>query len=171
MSPAPGRTATPRTRPASPARRRSRRRASGPPGRRPCRRRPAAAGPARIIHERFLSAITDRWCAGWKSVRCRWRRFSYPAEEAPVAAVHRLPAGHELQEEDAEREHVRLLVDDAVRVVLRRQAPDQQETTPSSFHSHGPWPFAFVLFFDSIKSKSGLPEGAFDGRDRPVRPL
>ena len=88
-----------------------------------------------------------------------------------MAAVHRLPAGHELQEEDAEREHVRLLVDDAVRVVLRRQAPDQQETTPSSFHSHGPWPFAFVLFFDSIKSKSGLPEGAFDGRDRPVRPL
>jgi hypothetical protein len=40
-----------------------------------------------------------------------------------VAAVHRLPAGEELEEEDAEREHVRLLVHDAVRVVLRRQAP------------------------------------------------
>jgi hypothetical protein len=62
---------------------------------------------------------------------------NYPAEEAPVAAVHRLPAGDELEEEDAEREHVGLLVDDAVRVVLRSQAA----------------------------------EGAFDGRDRPVRPL
>jgi hypothetical protein len=40
-----------------------------------------------------------------------------------VGAVHRLPAGDELEEEDAEGEHVRLLVHDAVREVLRRQAP------------------------------------------------
>ena len=66
-----------------------------------------------------------------------------------MAAVHRLPAGHELQEEDAECEHVRLLVDDAVRVVLRRQAPDQQETTPS-FHPHGHSP----SFRSSIRSRA-----------------
>lgn len=40
-----------------------------------------------------------------------------------MSAVHRLPPGDELQQEDAEREHVRLLVHDAVREVLRRQAP------------------------------------------------
>ena len=40
-----------------------------------------------------------------------------------MGAVHRLPAGDELKEEDAEGEHVRLLVHDAVREVLGRQAP------------------------------------------------
>jgi hypothetical protein len=48
---------------------------------------------------------------------------AHPRDEALVGAVHRLAAGDELEEEDAEGEHVRLLVHDAVREVLRRQAP------------------------------------------------
>ena len=55
---------------------------------------------------------------------CRRKRLdTHPRDEALVGAVHRLPAGDELEEEDAEGEHVRLLVHDAVREVLRRQAP------------------------------------------------
>jgi hypothetical protein len=49
--------------------------------------------------------------------------LAYPDDEAVVGAVHRLAPGDELKEEDAEREHVRLLVHDAVREVLGRQAP------------------------------------------------
>ena len=75
-----------------------------------------------------------------------------------MAAVHRLPAGHELQEEDAEREHVRLLVDDAVRVVLRRQAPDHQETTHAVVIS-SPWPlFAFVSFLVRSRASQDYPK-------------
>jgi hypothetical protein len=48
---------------------------------------------------------------------------AYPGDEAVVGAVHRLAPGDELKQEDAEREHVRLLVHDAVREVLGRQAP------------------------------------------------
>lgn len=108
-------------------------------------------------------------------VRCatrrrRWRMNvlrTYPGEEALVGAVHRLPPGDELEEEDAEGEHVRLLVHDAVREVLRRQAPAHQcrrlsvVSSPCFYcHGHGPW-----------RTYVCSPEGALDGRDGVVRPL
>lgn len=46
-----------------------------------------------------------------------------------MGAVDGLPAGDELEEEDAEGEHVRLLVHDAMREVLRRQTPAVQPPT------------------------------------------
>jgi hypothetical protein len=83
-----------------------------------------------------------------------------------VGAVHRLPPGDELEEEDAEREHVRLLVNDAVREVLGRQAPVVDRVSASTW---------LTTFSQSPRGKKrcarGSPERALDGRDGVVRPL
>jgi hypothetical protein len=69
----------------------------------------------------------------WQWHKRRTGISAYPGDEAVVGAVHRLPPGDELEEEDAEREHVRLLVHDAVREVLGRQAPVVDRVSTSTW--------------------------------------
>ena len=97
-----------------------------------------------------------------------------------MGAVHRLPAGDELEEEDAEGEHVRLLVHDAVREVLGRQAPVNAyrlgAATPCpSCQRHRPVSLAKSKETGYLsgrkKEKLGSPERSLDGRDGVVRPL
>jgi len=49
---------------------------------------------------------------------------AYPCDEAELGGVDGAAAGEELEQHDAERVHVRLLAEHAVRGVLRRHVPE-----------------------------------------------
>lgn len=93
--------------------------------------------------------------------------LNYPAEQALVAAIHRLSPGHDLQEEDAEREHVRLLVDDAMRVVLRCQTPGRNHVISAKIHRQTQQEFDSTMSTE-ISTRMFLRSGRSPGASTPT---